>query len=166
MSRAIGRGETSRGRPRPHPACRGNYCDNPVTKMRLIGTLCCLSSPPCAQNGFRANAKRHFVNHHEAHGLGALFSTDWDDALIYTANGIGDKLSHSARCCGKECSNAISAEKNGSWSEGRRPVAWLPPMAAPLRSPDFRKWQHEGKLTGLLARRHPTPRMSSLVIFL
>jgi carbamoyltransferase len=46
-----------------------------------------------AQNGFRADTKLHFVNHHEAHALAALFYTDWDDALIYTADGIGDNVS-------------------------------------------------------------------------
>ena len=29
--------------------------------------------------------------------LAALFHTDWDDALIYTADGIGDNISYSIR---------------------------------------------------------------------
>ena len=58
-----------------------------------------------AQAGFRAETKLHFVNHHEAHGLAALFYTDWDDALIYTADGIGDNVSYSVRSLreGAEC---------------------------------------------------------------
>src|SRR5262245_58877749 len=48
-----------------------------------------------SENGFRADTKIRFANHHAAHALAALFFTDWDDALIYTADGIGDNASYS-----------------------------------------------------------------------
>jgi carbamoyltransferase len=48
-------------------------------------------------NGFRPGIPLHFANHHEAHGLPALFYTDWDDALVYTADGLGDNVSYSIR---------------------------------------------------------------------
>ena len=50
-----------------------------------------------ADNGFRADVPVRFVNHHEAHALAALFFTDWDDALIYTSDGVGDNVSYSMR---------------------------------------------------------------------
>src|SRR5258708_39953858 len=48
-------------------------------------------------NSFRPDTKIHFANHHEAHALAALFYTDWDDALVYTSDGIGDNVSYSMR---------------------------------------------------------------------
>ena len=50
-----------------------------------------------ATNGFRPETSIFFANHHAAHALAALFYTDWDDALIYTADGIGDNISCSIR---------------------------------------------------------------------
>jgi carbamoyltransferase len=41
-------------------------------------------------------AELYFYNHHAAHGLPAYFFSEFDDALIYTADGIGDNLSYSA----------------------------------------------------------------------
>ena len=38
-----------------------------------------------------------FYNHHLAHALAALFHTDYDDALIYTSDGGGDRVYYSAR---------------------------------------------------------------------
>ena len=49
------------------------------------------------ENGFRPDVAWSFVNHHAAHALAALFHTDWPDALIYTADGIGDDVAYSAR---------------------------------------------------------------------
>ena len=52
---------------------------------------------PARQRVPRRTRKIHFANHHEAHALAALFYTDWDDALIYTSDGIGDNVSYSMR---------------------------------------------------------------------
>ena len=49
------------------------------------------------QQGFRPDIGIHFANHHLAHALAPLFHTDWDDALIYTADGLGDNVSYSIR---------------------------------------------------------------------
>ena len=38
-----------------------------------------------------------FFNHHLAHALPTLFHTDWDDALLYTADGGGDHVQYSMR---------------------------------------------------------------------
>ena len=48
-------------------------------------------------NSFRPDTQIHFANHHEAHALAALFYTDWNDALVYTSDGIGDNVSYSMR---------------------------------------------------------------------
>ncbi len=47
--------------------------------------------------GLRPGIPVFFSNHHFAHGLSALFHTDWDDALIYTADGCGDNVHYSHR---------------------------------------------------------------------
>jgi carbamoyltransferase len=108
-----------------------------------------------AENGFRADTQLRFVNHHEAHALAALFFTDWDDALIYTADGTGDNVSYSVR-----------ALKNGQLECLFGGEDWLKVHRAPKNSlatayghattaAGFRMWRHEGKLTGLSARGEP-----------
>jgi carbamoyltransferase len=48
-------------------------------------------------SGLRADTHVHFFNHHEAHALPALFYTDWDDALLITADAGGDGTNYSHR---------------------------------------------------------------------
>jgi carbamoyltransferase len=48
-----------------------------------------------ARYGFR-KAKFRVYNHHAAHALPAYFYSEFDEALIYTADGIGDNISYSA----------------------------------------------------------------------
>jgi carbamoyltransferase len=52
------------------------------------------------QDGFKRRYGFHkadvvFYNHHAAHGLPAYFYSQFPDALIYTADGIGDNVSYS-----------------------------------------------------------------------
>jgi carbamoyltransferase len=108
-----------------------------------------------AENGFRADTELRFVNHHEAHALAALFFTDWDDALIYTADGTGDNVSYSVRALhGGQLDCLFGGDE------------WLKVHRAPKNSlatayghattaAGFRMWRHEGKLTGLSARGEP-----------
>jgi carbamoyltransferase len=108
-----------------------------------------------AENGFRADTLLRFVNHHEAHALSALFFTDWDDALIYTADGTGDNVSYSVR-----------ALRDGQLDCLFGGEEWLKVHRAPKNSlataygcattaAGFRMWRHEGKLTGLSALGEP-----------
>src|ERR1043166_6855631 len=108
-----------------------------------------------AENGFRPDADFRFVNHHEAHALAALFYTDWEDALVYTADGIGDNVSYSIRTL-----------KDGRLDCLFGGDEWLTVRNAPQNSlatvygqatvaAGFRMWRHEGKLTGLSARGEP-----------
>jgi carbamoyltransferase len=46
---------------------------------------------------FRDDADMFFYNHHESHALAPLFYTDWDDALLVTADGGGDTVNYSHR---------------------------------------------------------------------
>ena len=58
------------------------------------------SSPASASSpttAFAPTPAIFFANHHEAHALPALFFTDWQDALVFTADGIGDNVSYSMR---------------------------------------------------------------------
>jgi predicted NodU family carbamoyl transferase len=50
-----------------------------------------------AEHGFRPDVRLHFAGRHEAHALAALFYTDWEDGLVYTADGVGDNVSCSIR---------------------------------------------------------------------
>ena len=106
------------------------------------------------ENAFRADVKLHIANHHESHSLAALFYTDWNDALVYTSDGIGDNVSYSMRALndGKlEC----------FWGDDRQFLPFVPESglanaygAATIAS-GFRNLRHEGKLTGLAAYGEP-----------
>ena len=48
-------------------------------------------------SGFRDDAKIFFYNHHESHALAPLFHTDWNDALLVTADAGGDTVNYSHR---------------------------------------------------------------------
>jgi carbamoyltransferase len=45
--------------------------------------------------GVRRDAQLFFANHHFSHALPSLFFTDWDEALLYTADGSGDQVYYS-----------------------------------------------------------------------
>ena len=105
-------------------------------------------------NAFRADTQIHFANHHESHALAALFYTDWNDALVYTSDGIGDNVSYSMR-----------GLKNGTlecfWGDDRQLLQKV--SEAGLASAygyatvacGFKMLRHEGKLTGLAAYGEP-----------
>lgn len=108
------------------------------------------------ENGFREDCKFDFANHHECHALAALFYTDWNDALLYTADGIGDNVSCSVRTLkdGKlDCQFG-----DDRWLLQRHPkrasIAWAYGFAT--EACGFKMFRHEGKLTGLAAHGEPT----------
>jgi carbamoyltransferase len=108
-----------------------------------------------ASSGFRRDAVVHFANHHESHALPAAFFTDWDETVVYTADGIGDNVSYSIRTladrrwtCRYGDDRWLLARPNGNslaYAYGFATVAC-----------GFRMVRHEGKLTGLAARGEPT----------
>jgi carbamoyltransferase len=107
-----------------------------------------------AANAFRADTALFFANHHESHALPALFFTEWDNALIYTADGIGDNVSYSVR----QLRDGVLTCHYGD-------DRWLlaPPVGNSLAyayafatvACGFQMVRHEGKLTGLAARGEP-----------
>src|SRR5215470_1208340 len=107
------------------------------------------------ENGFRSDAAVFFANHHEAHALPALFYTDWDEALVYTADGIGDNVSYSMR---------VLADGRLTCYYGDDRWLLAPSVGNSLAHAyafataacGFRMLRHEGKLTGLAAYGQPT----------
>jgi len=108
-----------------------------------------------ADHSFRPDTKIAFQNHHEAHALAALFHTDWDDALVYTSDGVGDNVSYSVRSLkdGRlECHLGGDMELTAHPYRNSIATAYMHATVAC----GFRPWRHEGKLTGLSARGKPT----------
>jgi carbamoyltransferase len=108
-----------------------------------------------AQNGFRADARYVFANHHEAHALPALFFTDWQDALLFTADGIGDNVSYSIRTLKDGALACHFGDDNFLLKKlAANSIGQAYSFATALCG--FTKLRHEGKLTGLAAYGEPT----------
>ena len=96
------------------------------------------------------------TNHHYAHALSALFHTDWDDALVYTADGGGDRIYYSAyHFHDKQLDvlyggndEMLAPKHNGAHSVGSV-------YATMTEALGYRRNRHEGKLTGLAALGKP-----------
>jgi carbamoyltransferase len=104
--------------------------------------------------GFRDDAKVYFYNHHESHALAPLFYSQWDDALLVTADAGGDSVNYSHRHFadgalttiygGEDCLlQTLPVDSIG--------YAYML-MTAAL---GFIPIRHEGKLTGLAAYGQP-----------
>jgi len=105
-------------------------------------------------NSFRPDVRICFINHHLSHALTALFHTDWDDALIYTSDGVGDNVSYSIRTLqnGKlECHHGGDMELTARPRRNSVAAAYMHATAAC----GFKPLRHEGKVTGLSARGEP-----------
>ena len=104
--------------------------------------------------GLRAGATIYFHNHHAAHALPTLFYTDWDDALLVTADGGGDTVNYSHRYF----VNGELQELYGGddYLTQPYPIDSLgQAYAAATMALGFRPNRHEGKLTGLAALGEP-----------
>jgi carbamoyltransferase len=91
-----------------------------------------------------------FFNHHEAHALPTLFHTDWDKALLYTADGGGDNVQYSHRIF----ADGKIATLFGGDEELARPMRIDSVGLAygyATQALGFRINRHEGKTTGLAA---------------
>jgi carbamoyltransferase len=99
-------------------------------------------------------AEIHFFNHHLAHGLPAYFFSRFDEALIYTADGIGDNISYSASLARKGKIDILSGgddtlhEKYKVNSIGLLYCYFTDALG-------FIWNRHEGKVTGLAAFGKP-----------
>jgi carbamoyltransferase len=100
--------------------------------------------------GFRDQTKVYFHNHHLAHALPTLFYTDWDDALLVTADGGGDTVNYSHRYFAKgEIKTIYGGEDWMTRTPEVDSLGWA--YAGATRALGFRMNRHEGKLTGLSA---------------
>jgi len=107
-----------------------------------------------AEEGFRPAARVAFYNHHLAHALPALFHTDWDHALLYTADGGGDNVHTSRRVL---ADGRLATLYGGDEAfAGPLPVASLGlAYGFATQALGFRINRHEGKVTGLAALGRP-----------
>src|SRR5271156_1673263 len=105
-------------------------------------------------SGFRDDADMFFYNHHESHALAPLFYTDWDDALLVTADGGGDTVNYSHRHFAKgEIKTIYGGEDWMTRAPEVDSLGWA--YAGATRALGFRMNRHEGKLTGLAAFGQP-----------
>jgi len=107
-------------------------------------------------HGFRPDTIFEFANHHEAHALASLFYTDWNDALLYTADGVGDNVSYSIRTLKDRRLDCHFGDDRCLLQRGplRSSLAWAYGFAT--KACGFTMFRHESKLTGLAAYGEPT----------
>ena len=104
--------------------------------------------------GLRPDCRLFFCNHHFAHALPALFFTDWEEALVYTADGGGDNVQYSARRL-KEGRLETLFGDDRELLEPRRIDSLGMAYGLATSALGFRMLRHEGKLTGLAAFGRP-----------
>lgn len=100
-------------------------------------------------------AAAHFFDHHEAHALPALFYTDWDNALLVTADGAGDNINYSHRHFANGKLTTIYGDES-CWHTPLPPDSLGQLYAAATVALGYRSNRHEGKLTGLAAMGKPS----------
>ena len=104
--------------------------------------------------GVNDNANFCFYNHHFAHALSALFFTDWQNALLYTADGGGDTVNYSVY-------HFDGVEAHELYGDSRESKEQLPSdsiglaYGAMTKVLGYKINRHEGKLTGLAAFGKP-----------
>jgi carbamoyltransferase len=98
-------------------------------------------------------ASINFSYHHMAHAIPAYFFSEFDDALLYTADGMGDGISFSARDAGpSEIEHLFGTDE--LWD--RYTVNSVGMLYGEFTGAlGFRKNRHEGKVTGLAAYGQP-----------
>src|SRR5579859_1289246 len=130
-----------------------------VDEMRRVGTGDAAAvfdtDAYLAYAGLRPGIPVFFSNHHFAHGLSALFHTDWNDALIYTADGCGDNVHYSHRLLRDGALDCLFGDDR--WLAQRRRVDSLGlAYGYATQALGYRMNRHEGKLTGLAGFGKPT----------
>ena len=104
--------------------------------------------------GLPENTAVFFANHHFAHALPSLFYTDWDDALLYTADGAGDNVNYSHRVFHDGSLTTLFGDDR--WLHQPYRIDSLARAYANVTEAlGFRPLHHEGKVTGLAAFGRP-----------
>jgi carbamoyltransferase len=105
--------------------------------------------------GLRPQVRVFFSNHHFSHALPALFYTDWDDALLYTADGAGDQVFYSHYLLRDGTLRNLYGDDR--WLSRQDAVGSLGlAYGFVTEALGWRMNRHEGKLTGLAAHGAPT----------
>jgi carbamoyltransferase len=105
--------------------------------------------------GLRPDLRLFFTNHHFCHALPSVFFTDWDNALLYTADGIGDHVYYSHYLLQDgELTNLYGDDRwlrqnDNSGSLGLAYGCFTEALGWKIN-------RHEGKLTGLAAYGEPS----------
>jgi carbamoyltransferase len=100
-------------------------------------------------------AEIFFFNHHAAHGWPAYFFSQFDDALIYTADGIGDNISYSASMARRGNIEVLSGDDTTLLEKYKVNSVGL--LYCYFTDALGFIWnRHEGKVTGLAAFGTPT----------
>ena len=111
-----------------------------------------------ADHGFVPGTRLHFYNHHFAHALGALFHTGWDEGVVYTHDGTGDRIFSSAHRLAGGRITPVFGKPADSLTRLRRQ---MPSASVALfyghatEALGFRALRHEGKVLGLAASGKP-----------
>jgi len=106
-----------------------------------------------ARHGFN-KAALYFCNHHAAHAFPAYFFSDFDDALLYTADGFGDDVAYSARTGRRgDVALVFGGDENLNLPMKVNSVGLLYNFFTEALG--FIVNRHEGKLTGLSAFGEP-----------
>lgn len=100
--------------------------------------------------GLRPDCRVHFYNHHRAHALAALFHTDWDDALLYTADGGGDNVQYSHRLLRDGRLVELAGGDEALLAPTRTDSLGLA-YGFTTQALGYKINRHEGKVTGLAA---------------
>jgi carbamoyltransferase len=126
-----------------------------MARMGVIDANALFDGPRfLAHLGLRPDIPVFFTNHHFAHGLSALFYTDWDDTLIYTADGCGDNVHYSHRVLKDGELTCLFGDDR--WLARKRRVDSLGlAYGFTTQALGYRMNRHEGKLTGLAAFGEP-----------
>ncbi len=107
-----------------------------------------------ADFGLPAGIPVRFFNHHLAHALPCLFHTDWNDALLYTADGGGDNVQYSHRVFRDGKLETLYGGDEAFTTPMRIDSLGLAYGYA-TQALGFKINRHEGKLTGLAALGQP-----------
>jgi carbamoyltransferase len=101
-----------------------------------------------------SKADIYFGNHHAAHAAPAYFFSEFDDALLYTADGFGDDVSYSARAGRQGALELIfGGDEMLNLTMRVNSVGML--YSYFTRALGFMFNRHEGKVTGLSAFGQP-----------
>jgi len=107
--------------------------------------------------GFPSSTRIEFANHHFSHALPSLFFTEWEEALLYTADGSGDNVNYSQRLFKDGKIDCFFGDDRWLRLPHRHESVARGYMYV-TQALGFKPMHHEGKITGLAAFGKPVLR--------